>query len=138
MLFNYSQEQKQSIIALLAQMADADNKIATLESKYIQDVANRMGLSEEEIITTLQDTSRHSLKPPVEERERMSILYYLLFMMRVDGQIEAKEEEFIFKVGLNLGIQHGLTRDLIGVMKKYLNEDIPPEAMLEQIKKYLN
>ncbi len=137
-MFDYSQKQKRSIIALLAQMADADNKIAGLESKYIQEVAARMDLSEEDILEALQDAAAHQLEPPVEERDRMSILYYLLFMMRADGSITDKEEEFCYKVGLNLGIQPALTRDLIGVMKTYLNEDVPPEAMLEQIKKYLN
>jgi RAB protein geranylgeranyltransferase component A len=68
----------------------------------------------------------------------MTILYYLLFMMRVDGVIDQQEEQLVHEAGFRLGFNEKMVDDLIHVMKTYLNKEIPPEVMLQQIKKYLN
>ena len=75
---------------------------------------------------------------PPTEQERMTILYYLLFTMRVDEEIKSAEENYLHDISLKLGVNPALTEDLIRVMKSYANESIPPNVMLEQIKKYLN
>ena len=59
-------------------------------------------------------------------------------MMRVDGQIKAREEKLIHEAGFRLGFNELLITDLIRVMKTYLKKDVPPEAMLEHIRKYMN
>ena len=102
------------------------------------DIASQLGLLKEDIATIIENPEKFALKPPAAEEDRMRILYYLLFMMRVDGKIPPEEEKLCYKAGLRLGFNEQLTGDLIRVMKTYLEEDIPPEAMLDVVKKYLN
>lgn len=131
-------ERKRSIIAYLIQMASSDGHIAPQESRFIADVASSIGLSSEDITDVVRKPEDFILDPPADEHARMEILYYLLFTLRVDGKVDRREEVLCLQVGLRLGFNELMTQDLIDIMKKYLKEDIPPNLMLEQIKKYLN
>lgn len=138
MFEEYDIEQRKSIIALLFKLAKSDNSVSNVEKLYLRDIANSLGVDSFSIDEILQDPEAYPLKVPLDERERMTILYYLLFMMRVDGRIEKGEEKLVHEAGFRLGFNEKLTEDLIGVMKTYLNKEVPPDVMLTQIKKYLN
>ena len=131
-------EQRKSIIALLYQMASTDKDISPIEKRYLNDIASNIGLDAFSVDEVLQNPKKYQLQSPPNEQERMKILYYLLFMMRVDGKIQEREEQLIHKAGFRLGFNVLLTTDLIGVMKTYLNDEIPPEAMLKHVRKYMN
>jgi len=136
--FLLNRESKQAIIALLIEMAESDQSIDPKETKYIAGVANQMGLTMDDISKILRHPKSYEFQSPPAEQERMTILYYFLFLMRADGKITQNEENRCFKLGLRLGFNHNLVADLIGVLKAYLHDDVPPEAMLEKVRKYLN
>jgi len=136
--FNVNAEKNRSIIALLVDMARSDSFSAPIEFKYIFGIAEQLGISRLEVEDIRNNPTDFPFNPPATEQERMTILYYLLFTMRVDGEIDPSEENYLHDIGLRLGLNPALTEDLIRVMKSYANESIPPEVMLEQIKKYLN
>jgi len=138
MFEEYDIDQRKSIIALLFKLAKTDNSVSNIEKLYLRDIANSIGVDTFSIDEILEDPESYPLKVPLDERERMTILYYLLFMMRVDGRIEKGEEKLVYEAGFRLGFNEKLLEDLIGVMKTYLNKEIPPEVMLTQIKKHLN
>ncbi len=138
MFEEYDIEQRKSIIALLFKLAKSDDSVSNIEKLYLRDIANSIGVDSFSIDEVLKNPEAYPLKSPLDERERMTILYYLLFMMRVDGRIEKGEEKLIYEASFRLGFNEKLTEDLIGVMKTYLNKEIPPEVMLTQIKKHLN
>lgn len=131
-------ERKKGIIAMLIKLANVDDQAVAIERRFIMDVAEQIGLSKMDLAAVAKNPDDFELQPPEGEQERMNILYYLLFTMRVDGVIKEEEERLCYKAGLRLGFNEQLTADLIRVMKKYLNKDIPPEAMLDTIRKYLN
>ncbi len=136
--FNIDAEQNRSIIALLVDMARSDSFSAPIEFLYIAGIAEQLGISKLEVEDIRDRPKDFPFDPPPTEQERMTILYYLLFTMRVDGVIKPEEENYLHDIGLKLGLNPALTEDLIRVVKSYAKEDIPPSAMLEQIKKYLN
>ena len=138
MFEEYDIDQRKSIIALLFKLAKSDNSVSNIEKLYLRDIANSIGVDSFSIDEILENPEAYPLKTPLDERERMTILYYLLFMMRVDGRIEKGEEKLIYQASFRLGFNEKLTEDLIGVMKTYLNQEIPPDVMLKQIKKHLN
>ena len=140
MLENYNQirDRKKAILAMLIQMAGADEKLHDNEKQFIGDVAAQIDIFPGELEEIYSDSGSYILIPPRSEEDRMTILYYLLFTMRADGQIQRKEEELCFKAGLRLGFNHQLVSDLIAVMKAYLKKDIPPNALIDKVKKYLN
>jgi len=131
-------ERKKGIIAMLIKLANVDDQAIAIERRFIMDVAEQIGLGKADLAEVAKNPDDFELQPPEGEQERMNILYYLLFTMRVDGVIKEEEERLCYKAGLRLGFNEQLTADLIRVMKKYLNKDIPPEAMLNTIRKYLN
>lgn len=136
--FNNDVERNRSILALLLEMANVDNDRARIEDKYISFVAEQLKVSPEELSLIKSKPEQFPFVPPTGEQDRMTILYYLLFTMRIDSVIKDKEEELAHRIGLRLGINPALTQDLIQVMKRYNNQDIPENALLDQIKKYLN
>jgi len=140
MFENYENEydRNRATIAMLIKMVTIDNKIDPIEKKFLGDIANQLGLLQEDIATIIENPEEFALKPPAAEEDRMRILYYLLFMMRVDGEIPPEEEKLCYKAGLRLGFNEQLTGDMIRIMKTHLDEDIPPEAMINVVKKYLN
>lgn len=132
------QQYKQFIIALLGRQANVDGNIAKNELAFILGVAESMGLTYEDIEPILQNPQAYEMDPPAEERLRMQVLYYLLFMMRADGDISAKEEEMCYEVGFKLGFRMEMVQNLIGLMRQFLRRKLPPDAMLEEIKPFLN
>ncbi|MDC3219765.1 TerB family tellurite resistance protein [Saprospiraceae bacterium] len=138
MFEEYDLAQRKSIIALLFKLAKSDDSVSNIEKLYLRDIANSIGIDSLSIDEIIQNPEAYPLKVPLNERERMTILYYLLFMMRVDGRIEKGEEKLIYTASFRLGFNEKLTEDLIGVMKTYLNKEIPPDLMLTLVKKYLN
>ena len=130
--------QKRSIIALLFKLGMADHHESKSESDYIRQVAEFIGLPEAHLTEIQESVDSFDLAPPSNEQERMTILYYLLFLSNVDQDIREEEENLIKKFGFRLGFRPALTDDLISVLRNYANQRIPPNAMVDVIKKYLN
>lgn len=131
-------ETKRYLISLLVKQAQSDNEFSLIEKKYLAFAGRSLGLSEAEIASVRLNPEKYFTAPPPDESKRMTILYFLLFMMWSDGEIKAEEEKFCHHAGFFLGFRPDLVTDLIGVMKGFLKNEIPPEAMLEKIKPYLN
>ncbi|MEL6720441.1 MAG: hypothetical protein AAFO82_12835 [Bacteroidota bacterium] len=129
---------KKATLALLVQMMTSDNQIAPIEEKYIDYVAKELNISLLDVSEIRDNPEQFDLKPPQAEQERMTILYYLLFTMRMDGKIDEREEALCYKAALKLGFNHQMVSDLIAVMKKSKDKDLPPDRMLKEIKKYMN
>ena len=140
MLDDYQQlnERNKAVLAILITMSQVDQQVDQIEKQFILDVSRQLGLSLDEVETIREQPETFILRPPKSEQDRMTILYYLLFTMRVDGQIKPKEEELCHKVGFRLGFNNLMIDDLIQVMKDHPKGEVPPEKMLNEIKKYLN
>ncbi len=136
--FESKKNHHKSILSLLIDVAKSDKNIDGNENKFLAEIAARKGLNVEDANEVINNPDKYKFTPPPEEKDRMEIFYYVLFLMRTDGIIEEAEEKICYKIGLKLGFNEQLSGDLIGVMKTYLNDNVPPEAMLEMIKKYLN
>ncbi len=127
-----------AVIYMLLRMMDADGHKDRKEYMYILKVASEMGMTPEDIAAlTPEDLSRNG-KMPESERDRMTILYYLLFMMDMNGVITAEEELLIREFGYLLGFRIDLVADLIGVIKNNHADESPTDELLETIRTYLN
>lgn len=129
---------KRSTLALLVQMSNSDDQFSAIEQQYIIYVAKELGVPISEVEAIQTQPEAYDLKPPQGEQERMMILYYLLFTMRIDGKIEEGEEHLLYKAALRLGFNHQMISDLITVVKKHPKGNLPPNSLLREIKKYMN
>ena len=129
---------KRSIIAMLLRLQASDKSTHLYEFAYIHKVASHLGLSEQDVTSVEQALDHYPLHPPSNEKERMTILYYLLFLMEIDGDITKEEKLLVEHFGMLLGFRIAMTSELIEVVKSYKRRKLPPDALLGQIKKYLN
>ena len=129
---------KRSIIALLLRLQASDDEKHLHEFAYIHKVATHLGLTAEDVLSVEAALDKYPLHPPSNEKERMTILYYLLFLMDIDGTVTKEEEQLVEQFGMRLGFRIALTHELIEVVKSYADRDLPEDALLRKIKKYLN
>ena len=129
---------KRYIVSLLVRQAKADHSFSTQEKRYLAYTGQTLGLSDTEIAAIRKDPDAFEIAPPPDESQRMTILYYLLFMMRADGQVAPEEEFLCHQIGFQLGFRQEMIDNLIDVMKRYIREEIPNDEMLERVKPYLN
>ena len=129
---------KRYIISLLVKQAQSDGEFSNIEKKYLVYAARSLRLSDAEVAAIRHTPDDYGIAPPPDEGKRMTILYYLLFMMRADQKVNPEEEVLCYQVGFQMGFRQEMISDLIHMMKQYLMEDIPPDGMLEKIKPYLN
>ena len=129
---------KKYIISMIVQEAQADQGFSILEKKYLAFAAKTLGLSVTAVAAIRIDPAAYEMAPPPNEQERMNVLYFLLFMMRADNSISKQEETMCHHIGFRLGFRREMISDLINVMRECLDKEIPPNAMVERIKAYLN
>jgi len=129
-----TKQQQNDIIRLLLRLAKSDGNVEAEEKQFIFQAADALNIN-------LDDIDTDENKPivfPKTEQERMTVLYYLLFMMNADGKITQQEIEFVKRIGFRLGFRSRLVEDMMSTISQYPGQRIPPEALLNNIKKYLN
>lgn len=130
--------QNKAIFSLVLQVHLADNQINIEELQYMKDVASVLQLTTEDINEISANPKDYILDPPPPEQERMRILYWLLFAMRIDGDINPKEEAILYRVGMQLGFSEMMLTEFVDELKKHLTTRLPDDALVKIIKKYLN
>ncbi len=127
-----------AVISMLLRMMDADGQKDRTEYLYILKVAYEMGITQEDIAALTPEVLNRKGKLPESERDRMTILYYLLFMMDMNGIITPEEETLIREFGYILGFRIDLVADLIRVIKNHYAGGSPTDELLDTIRTYLN
>ncbi|HHG84258.1 MAG TPA: TerB family tellurite resistance protein [Bacteroidetes bacterium] len=136
--YDEQQAMKRYIISLLVKQALSDDDFSNIEKKYLVHAARSLQLSDTEVAAIRHAPDDFDISPPPDESQRMTIFYYLLFMMRADQKVTPEEEQLCYQIGFKLGFRQDMISNFIKLMKEYLVEDLPPDAMLERVKPYLN
>ncbi|GLR15716.1 TerB family tellurite resistance protein [Portibacter lacus] len=126
------------IVALLLKLARKDGAFDEREFSFILQVASTLGISPEEMRTIQIEIDQYTFTPPKTEKERMTILYYLLFCMKSDQEVTSEEIILVQKMGFKLGFRQQLTDDLISSVKEHSDRKLPPEVLLRNLQKYMN
>ena len=129
---------KQSHLRILMDLTEIDGKFHLNESLFIKNVAQKLGLTEEETNFVKENPGEINYHIPGDERERMMILYHLLFLMKMDSRVSEEEILLCRKVGLKFGFNPVLVTELIELIKENVGKAIPDGEMLERVKKYMN
>lgn len=122
---------QESLIVLLYQLAQVDKEFHPKEKLFIQNVMLKFPQHN-------PDNFSESLYIPESEEHRMTMLYYLFFMIKSDQEINQYEEDFITKVAIQLGFRKEMIDKMLVVFKKYIDTTIPPKELINIIKSYLN
>lgn len=95
--------QGEELISLLVQLSKSDQNFDDFEFSYILQVGYNVGLSQSQIENAIRSNTKKELVFPKSEQDRMNILYYLLFLMKIDKSVDEKEIELIHHYGFKLG-----------------------------------
>ena len=128
---------KENILSLMMSMSEADGVIHDNEMMYILQLGFSMGLDETKI-RELSGSKRSDMFVPTSEADRMTIFYYLVFLIKVDGEISKDEKNMMHHFGLKLGFNHLMIDNIIRVVEANLGKRMHPNAILREIKKHLN
>ncbi|MDF1696644.1 MAG: hypothetical protein P1U56_12460 [Saprospiraceae bacterium] len=128
---------KENLLAIMVKMSKVDGEVHANEMMWILQLGFSLGMTEEEIRNiTINDSD--SLLIPTSEQERMSILVYLVFVIKVDDEITEEEKETLHHFGLKLGFNHLMVANILRVVEANLGKRLPPDAILTEVRKYLN
>jgi uncharacterized tellurite resistance protein B-like protein len=126
------------ILSLMIELSLADGKMTQEEYLFMSRYAAQNGIAPGLFESMIRKNGKVKLNFPKTEKERMEIFYYLLFIVKSDMQILPKEENLVYHYGFKLGINESLIRDFLNILKAYMGKQVPPDLLLDQIKKYLN
>jgi uncharacterized tellurite resistance protein B-like protein len=84
-------------------LAEADGRDHVNEENFINHVAVRLGLTEEDVVRIDKHPENLTFAFPRDEQARMNLLYHLLFLMKIDGSVGPKEKRLCHEIGVLLG-----------------------------------
>jgi len=131
-------DQKQTHILTLLMLAEADDVDHENEIRFINNVAVRIGLSASDVIEIDKHPERLTFSLPETEKDRMTVLFDLLFLMKIDGNIAEEEKELVRELGVRLGFRISMVEDFIKVMSDNIGKEVPANILLDIIRKYMN
>jgi len=129
---------KESYIATLLMMAEADDHQSRNEDRFIEQVALRLGLTADDVLRIDKHPQQLSFHLPNGEQQRMNLLYHLLFLMKIDGDVNEQEVQLCHRLGTFLGFNYLMVDELIQVMIRHVGKQIPQGTLLDIIRKYMN
>ena len=133
-----AEEYRSAIIAMLIRLMAADGRRDRHEFVFILHVANALGMTQEDLQALTPDIFSKPSALPAAEKDRMIILYYLLFMMNTEGIVTSEEENLVKEFGYLLGFRIELVTDLTRLIKSNPPNAAPTDEMLDEIRAYLN
>ncbi|MEN8251545.1 MAG: hypothetical protein ABFS32_21655 [Bacteroidota bacterium] len=131
-------DQKQTHILTLLMLAEVDGRDHENERLFINSVARRLGMTEADVEDIDKHPERLTFSLPTSEVDRMTVLYDLLFLMKIDGDVAEEEVELVRELGMRLGFRIGMINEFIQVMADSIGKEVPANALLDIVRKYMN
>lgn len=110
-------------------LALADGKIAAEETSLLEEVAKRMGVSNEEIESIQTEAPYLDFFVPENNKERLAHLEYIIRMMMIDGEIHQLEYNLCLTYAYKSGCDQ-LVLDML--IEKVAQEGDPASQEIDQ------
>lgn len=128
---------RENIVSIVSLMSKVDGKIHENEFVYLIKLGLSLGLTDDKVREIIYADEEFVFVPKSEE-DRVTILYYLIFLIKVDGVIDTEEVNLMHHFGLKLGFSPLLISNIIDVIKSETLEEMGHDSLLNEVKKYLN
>ena len=130
-------EHKLFAIYLLKRLAMADHTFQMSEQAYVDQAAAHLGL-DRSALNQVDPNQYQVSSMPAREQDRMTILYYLLFLSEADGVILSEEKIEIRKIGFELGFRDEQIVKMIDIVEKNNSTRLDPQELINVIRIALN
>jgi uncharacterized membrane protein YebE (DUF533 family) len=103
---------KKAELNVLINLAASDKSVAERESKLIHMIGKANGIPTEEITKMLQNPMPISNVDSLTSDQKFEHLYYLIQLMKMDGQVFRSEVVFCEQIAERLGYKKGVVGEL--------------------------
>ena len=103
---------KKAELNVLINLAASDNSVADRESKLIHMIGKANGISTEEINQMLKNPQPISNVAALTQDQKFEHLYYLIQLMKMDGQVFRSEVIFCEQMADKLGYKKGVVAEI--------------------------
>ena len=129
-------DHKHALISDFIFLAKADEKVTSSEYDFINRLAQRMDVSQEEVDKLFENPVPS--KPLFSEMERIIHFHKLVLLMNVDRETHEKEVVALRNFGLKMGIRTGAVDKILVEMDKHEDKIIPSEELIKIFQTYYN
>ncbi|NJM26566.1 MAG: TerB family tellurite resistance protein [Bacteroidia bacterium] len=103
---------KKAELNVLINLAASDKNVAEREAKLIHLIGKANGLSTDEIDDMLENPKPITSISSLTDEEKFEHLYYLIQLMKMDGQVFRSEIVFCEQIAERLGFKKGVVGEL--------------------------
>lgn len=103
---------KKTELNILINLAASDSKIEEREAKLIRMVAQANGIAKEETDEMIKNPQPITNISALTADEKFEHLYYLIQMMKMDGQVFKSEIHFCENIAEKMGYKKGIVAEL--------------------------
>lgn len=104
---NEFKQRNRGHFSAIVRVAFADGKINDEEQAFLDKLASRLEISEEEYKEILSEPWKHPINPPYLYAHRIERLYDLARMVHIDHHLGDQQEVMLRRMGLALGFTPG-------------------------------
>lgn len=122
---------KKAELNVLINLAASDNSVAEREAKLIHMIGKANGISTEEVNKMLQNPQPISNVSSLTADQKFEHLYYLIQLMKMDGQVFRSEVVFCEQIAEKLGYK----RSVVAEISQHVYSDPSITADREMIRK---
>ncbi len=128
--------EKHQILSDMIKLALVDNKLDECEYDFINSVAQRLGVPQEELAELI--VSPLSIGVYKTELERITQFHRLVLLMNVDQETHIAEVDALRNYGLKIGIRPEAIEQVFNEMGDYEDKMIPSERLVEIFSRFYN
>ncbi len=122
---------KKTELNILINLAASDSRIEEREAKLIHMVGKANGFSKDEIDALIKDPQPIGTISALTSDEKFEHLYYLIQMMKMDGQVFKSEITFCENIAEKMGYKKGV----VGELSQHIYSDPSITADREMLRK---
>jgi uncharacterized tellurite resistance protein B-like protein len=103
---------KKAELNVLINLAASDKNVAERESRLIQSIAKANGISKEDVDKLMSSPQPIASINSLTQDEKFEHLYYLIQLMKMDGQVFRSEIVFCEQIAEKLGYKKGVVAEI--------------------------
>ena len=114
----------------IVRVALADGKLADVEKVFLDQLARRLDVSEEEYAEILADPLKYPINPPYLYSQRLDRLYDLARMVYVDHELGESQVNMLKKFCVGLGFTPGNVNYIVAKAFELLKENVDLDTFI--------
>ncbi|MCE2612704.1 TerB family tellurite resistance protein [Flavobacteriaceae bacterium D16] len=132
----YTFKEKLGLMSELIALAKADHVVSPAEYGFLLSIAGDLGIEEQRFLKLFDQPVKKESHG--SQGERIVQFHRLVLLMNVDQELDEREVEKLYNLGLHMGIPPGAIQQVLMIMHQYPDKIVPPEVLLKIFKAHNN